>query len=135
VFLLSTSKLYRCCLQHGIPSWWTKSWNITYIRNGKEQNLCCGYSEINSINSIHTDWVGIVVRLETCIRKVHSQSPGIPASLTEDFCGFPRLFQTHTNIVHRLDHNCYISYPFQFIIHPPSCHSSLCSLDMDSIIK
>jgi hypothetical protein len=43
--------------------------------------------------------------------------------------------QANAGLVPQLGHDCFLLNPYQFYIHQSSCHSILCSLDIDSIIK
>jgi hypothetical protein len=44
-------------------------------------------------------------------------------------------FKANSGEVPRLSNNLFLPNPFQFIIHLPSYHSTLCNVDTDSVVK
>jgi hypothetical protein len=63
-------------------------------------------------------------------------STGTQAILSEVFCGFPQSLRVKANIIPRLDHDRFLTNPFQcIIIHKSSYHPTIYSLDTERVIK
>jgi hypothetical protein len=88
-------------------------------------------------NTQHHEQVGleaILLRLvcRWCSIKILVWSPAI---LTEVFRGVIQSHQANDRIVPHLSPDHFLSYPFKFITHQSFYHSTLYSLNTESIIK
>jgi hypothetical protein len=55
--------------------------------------------------------------------------------MAEDFRGFPQPLQANTEKIPGLRHDCFILYPFQFIMHLSESDLTLYSLVSDCVLK
>lgn len=73
--------------------------------------------------------------LQTYIWDLFSSNTSWHASNPDRICSsFPQFLQA-SGIVPHLGHDCFLSYPFQFIFHLSQYHQMLHSLDTECIIK